>query len=151
MKPILLKSRLFPLFPPSQSGNSGVMKSNLAKFKNKAGCYMIYKNDKLCYVGFSGYDLATTCYRHFYSWNDNAQARVSYKGFISQIKIRVIITTPTRAQKLEKALIIKYNPTDNPNKYKGDRPTKTESDILTAAEHAEITGLNTNVWEEAPF
>jgi hypothetical protein len=56
-------------------------------------------------------------YRHFQSWNDKRQIRVTYYN-LKDIKVRVIYTnTPQQASKLEKALIIKLKPTDNPTQY----------------------------------
>ena len=60
-------------------------------------------------------DLYTTCLRHFQNWEDTKQIRVTYpkQGY----KIRVVLCTKLQAVKLERALIVKYKPKDNPNKY----------------------------------
>jgi excinuclease UvrABC nuclease subunit len=84
--------------------------------RNKSGVYLIYKGETLTYIGHSKSDLYKTMYRHFQSWNDRTQIRVSYKQD-SQYKVRVIYCSPTNAVKLEKALIVKYKPKDNPEKY----------------------------------
>ena len=85
--------------------------------QNRSGVYMIYKNDELRYIGFSGTNLYKTLYLHFQSWEDKNQIRVTYKR-LSGITVRVIYTnTSAQAMNLERALIVKLKPKDNPNKY----------------------------------
>jgi hypothetical protein len=60
-------------------------------------------------------NLYKTITRHFQAWPDNSQVRVTYSQR-SNIVMRVIITTPKQAERLEKHLILKYKPTDNPGK-----------------------------------
>jgi excinuclease UvrABC nuclease subunit len=97
--------------------------------KNTPGVYMIYKGKKLLYVGFSGSNLYKTMYRHFQSWNDPTQIRVTYDPF--KIKVCVIYTeTAEEADILEKALILKYKPKDNPILYKGFEADKDEKKIF---------------------
>jgi len=95
--------------------------------RNKAGVYLIYKKEKgLVYVGHSKSDVYTTLYRHFQSWEDKRQVRISYSNdfyfntpkseYGRKFSVRVIYTTPAQAEKLERALILKYKPKDNPNK-----------------------------------
>ena len=56
-------------------------------------------------------------YRHFQSWEDKNQSRVTYKN-LKDIKVRVIYTnTPKQAYDLEKACIIKLKPKDNIQQY----------------------------------
>ena len=80
-----------------------------------AGVYIIYKDLKPVYVGYSASNLYKTMYRHFQNWNDPTQRRVSYSN-LKGIKCRVIFTTVKRAQILEEALILKLKPRDNENK-----------------------------------
>lgn len=93
-------------------------KNKKIRFKaKKPGVYMIYRKKTLLYVGMSGSNVYKSLYRHFQTWNDPTQVRVTYKQ-LKNIKVRVIYTnTPGQAEKLEKALIIKYEPKDNPTKY----------------------------------
>jgi len=95
-------------------------KTNYLQSANRAGVYLIKENAKLVYVGFSGTNLYRTMYRHFQRWNHSAQEVVTYFGR-SQNKytVRVIHCTARQAVSLEKALIIKYRPRDNENKYRG--------------------------------
>ena len=87
------------------------------KIRKRPGCYIIYKNDVVRYVGFSGVDVYKALYRHFQTWNDKRQQRVTYER-LAGIKVRVIYTnTAGQASKLEKALIIKLKPADNIQQY----------------------------------
>ena len=87
------------------------------KKRRTPGVYMIYKYGTLRYVGYSGTDLYRAMYRHFQRWNDRSQIRVTYND-LSGITCRVIYTnTRQQASRLEKALIIKEKPTDNPAQY----------------------------------
>ena len=92
-------------------------KSNINFAAGKSGVYIIYINGQLRYVGYSTTQLEKTILRHFQSWNDKTQIRVSY-GPISRrnATVRVTLCSPERAKKLESALIIKHKPIDNPDK-----------------------------------
>jgi len=84
--------------------------------RKSPGVYLIYKNSLLVYVGYSGSDVYKAMYRHFQKWTDVTQVRVTYNP--EQVKARVIYcNTAQQAAGLEKALIIKRKPKDNPNKY----------------------------------
>ena len=93
-------------------------KTNLKFTDGKAGVYIIKRpgTTKPLYVGMSQTNLYKTITRHFQAWPDNSQVRVTYSQR-SNVVMRVIITTPKQAERLEKHLILKYKPTDNPNKY----------------------------------
>lgn len=91
-------------------------KTNLI-IQGRPGVYMIYKNDELKYIGYAGKNLYKTVYRHFQSWKDKTQARVTYKD-LKGITVRIVFTNNgSQAANLERALIVKYAPIDNPNKY----------------------------------
>ena len=91
--------------------------TNLKFTDGKAGVYIIKRPGatKPLYVGMSGSNLYKTITRHFQAWPDPSQVRVTYSQK-SNIVIRVILTTPKQAERLEKYLILKYKPTDNPGK-----------------------------------
>jgi hypothetical protein len=91
--------------------------TNLKFTEGKSGVYIIKRSGatKPLYVGMSGSNLYKTITRHFQSWPDPSQVRVTYSQK-SNIVIRVILTTPKQAERLEKYLILKYKPTDNPGK-----------------------------------
>jgi len=87
------------------------------KKRNVKGVYIIRKKKVILYIGYSGVDLYKTMYRHFQDWNDYSQVRVEYKN-IGNLKVDIILTsTKLEASRLEKALIIKYKPKDNPDQY----------------------------------
>jgi len=87
------------------------------KQRKRAGVYLVYKYGVLRYVGYSGADLYKALYRHFQTWNDKTQVRVQYTN-LAGIKVRVVYTnTKLQASRLEKALIIKEQPPDNPAQY----------------------------------
>jgi hypothetical protein len=92
--------------------------TNFRYTQGKPGCYVIYKGDKPVYVGMSGTNVYKTMYRHFQSWNDKTQVRITYKPkAVKPFSCRVILCTPSQAARLEKMLILKYKPKDNPMKY----------------------------------
>ena len=87
------------------------------KKRNVKGVYIIRNKKDILYIGYSGTDLYKTMYRHFQKWNDKSQVRIEYKN-INNLKIDIILTsTKLQASRLEKALIIKYKPKDNPEQY----------------------------------
>ena len=91
--------------------------------QNKPGVYLIYRGEDIVYIGFSGTNLYKTLYRHFQKWNDPTQIRVTYRN-LNDITVRVVYTaTKQHAFKLEKALINKYKPKDNPTQYTSYEPS----------------------------
>ena len=102
-------------------------KTNLAKFQGKSGVYIIKApgSEKLLYVGHSKTDIYKTVTRHFQSWNDRSQIRVTYSQK-SDLLIRIVLTTPNQAPILERALIVKHKPKDNPYKFELFSPSKEE-------------------------
>jgi len=106
-------SRFIPVF--KQLPNEGGTKYNLGFTKGKSGAYIIKENGKIVYVGYSTCDLYKTITRHFQSWNHPHQRVVTYANSINynRYTIRVVFSSPTKAFKLERALIAKYRPRDN--------------------------------------
>lgn len=104
----------------------GEKKTAFPKIQNKSGVYLVksIRTGDIVYIGYSGSNIYKTMYRHFQSWNDPTQTRVTYpkKGYI----VRVVLTTPKRAQWLERALILKYKPKDNPDKLELFQASKKE-------------------------
>ncbi len=109
-------------------------KLTLNAYKGKSGVYLIRKGEKVVYVGYSGYNLYETIRRHFNEWNLNNKP---YRNFYSHkgYEVRVILCTPAQAAKLEKVLILKYNPKDNELKY----------------ENYQFGAKDTAVWEKYKF
>ena len=115
--------------------------------RNKSGVYMIYKNARLVYVGYSSSSVYKALYRHFQQWNDKNQVRVTYNP--TEVKVRVIYCTPSQADKLEKALIIKYKPKDNPQQYDLYEADKSEIKVLEKFENDTPLIYNSDL--ETPF
>ena len=91
-------------------------KTNLSHAQGKSGVYLIKENGKIVYVGQSQTNLYRTAIRHFQEWNDKKSPdRVTYKNGLKRNRytIRTVFTSPTRASKLEEALIRKHKPRDN--------------------------------------
>lgn len=103
--------------------------TNFRYTDKKSGVYLIYKNGVLRYVGMSGYNVYKTMYRHFQSWKDETQVRTSYRN-LKGFSCRVVLCSKSQAQKLEKMLILKYKPTDNPEKYLKFAPKQADNKII---------------------
>jgi predicted methyltransferase len=87
---------------------------------NKSGVYLIKENGIIVYIGYSKTNLYRTLYRHFQQWNHKYQEVITYVNKLNRNRytVRVVLCSPTRAEKLEAALIQKYNPRDNYMKLK---------------------------------
>ncbi len=107
-------------------------KTNFKYTNGKSGVYLIYKDSKLMYVGMSGSNLYKTMYRHFQSWEDSTQIRTTYNGKSTRNKFtcRVVLCSPSKAASLEKMIIIKHKPKDNPIKYLLFKPMKRDVKVL---------------------
>lgn len=97
--------------------------TNLTEFKARSGVYLIRKEGQrqISYVGYSGSDLYKTITRHFQSWVDPQQQRVTYpqEGYL----VRIVLCTKKQALALETALRAKHKPTDNPEELPIDYKT----------------------------
>jgi excinuclease UvrABC nuclease subunit len=104
--------------------------------RNYPGVYMIYSDSKeLLYVGYSGSDVYKALYRHFQSWNDKRQIRVTFNP--DKVKVKLTYTnTGKEASDLETALIIKYQPKKNPQKYIDYTTEPAEAKMLESFEEA---------------
>lgn len=106
-------SKFYPVYIKDKLNSNLKLKPS----KNQKGVYILKKDNEIKYIGYSGSNLYKTLTRHFQSWQDRSQIRVTYSKN-ENIKARIVYTsTAAQAAKLEKALILKYKPTDNPNKY----------------------------------
>jgi hypothetical protein len=114
-KPEIGKLKTYRYVPVFDSLEGEKAKFNLGFTKGKSGVYLIKENGVLVYVGFSGYDLYKTISRHFQVWNSKKQETVTYVNsrFWNDYTIRVVFLSPTKALKLEQALILKHKPRDN--------------------------------------
>lgn len=112
------------------------------------GVYLIFPigADAPVYVGH-GRDVYKPLYRHFQRWEDPSQVRVTYpkQGYA----VRVVYTkTLEQAVKLERALILKHRPKDNPNKLTQYEISPAEERTVDAMDAAPFGSVPT---EEAPF
>ena len=120
------------LLPPYENGT----RKTTFKQRNKAGVYLIWKNGLVRYVGMSQTDVYKSLYRHFQDWNDKTQERVVYK-YLKDVKCRVIYCTASQAVRLEKALIVRLKPTDNPSKFEQYTLDLKDKEIITQVQQAD--------------
>lgn len=128
-------------------------RSNLSSVKDKPGVYMIYKNRNLVYIGYSSNNLYRTITRHFQKWTGKYGHRVTYVNQLASndFKIRICVTTPARAAKLESALILKHKPKDNTEKLKGLIPTPAMNAVYD--EYTRAPAMTKEEWDSVvvPF
>lgn len=124
--------------------------------RNVPGVYMIWRvglfSEELKYVGFGRRDVYKALYRHFQVWNDK-QAQYGKRGDritypqAGAYRVRVIYCkTGAQAGELERALILKYKPVDNPDKLELYDITPHGTKLATAPDAAPFV-----VDMEAPF
>lgn len=109
------------------------------------GIYFIKNTTgEICYIGFSGYNVEKTLFRHFQDWNDKHE-RITYDGR-RNYKARIITTTKAKAAVIEKVLILKYRPKDNPLKYhayKFSEHEKRTAKSVLKEQKKDFTGIDT--------
>ena len=122
----------FKFLTPYIQGNQAGKITRYPETKNKSGVYIIKENNVIVYVGYSGTNLYRTLYRHFETWNAKYEQVVTYKNKLNknQYTVRIILCTPTQAGKLEKMLIINYQPRDNADKYNSYEIKKADLDTI---------------------
>jgi uncharacterized short protein YbdD (DUF466 family) len=113
-------------------------KTTLRATWQRSGVYRIFENGKLVYVGFSGTNLYRTMYRHFQEWNHPGQPVVTYAGKRKKYTVQVTLCPPAKAAKLERAIIIRNRPKDNPNKYPGQKLTDKELETYNDWEKEQV-------------
>jgi excinuclease UvrABC nuclease subunit len=132
--------RVFKFLPPYRKDG----KTNFPQTANRTGVYLIKENGVIVYVGFSGYNIYKTMYRHFQSWRHKTQEVVSYKSRMSykEYSVRVVYCTAKQAAALEKALIKKHKPRDNEMKYQiNEMPIVEQHYIETVQETYQETDI----------
>ena len=82
-------------------------------FEGKSGVYLVRKGTDLVYIGHSASDIYKTMYRHFQSWNDPTQLRVVFDKNNPAYTVKIILTNPSEASKLEEYLILQNTPKYN--------------------------------------
>lgn len=127
--------------------------------KNVSGVYLIKNKStgKIVYVGSSRTQLKKTIFRHFQKWEENGEKRKTYPKF--GYKIRIILSSPSQAERLERYFIAKLNPKDNKNKYKdyfgSNANEQSKSDKLgmkvdtIPVDNSDV--FDTNIDEPLPF
>lgn len=118
----------------------------------QAGVYLIrhIRTQTIVYVGSSSTQLKKTIYRHFQTWNDKQPRRVYPKQ--GHYQIRFFKCTAEQAAKLEAALIAKYQPKDNLDKFKNlPAAEKTSGLILYKRAKAAAQLKKEEYLEDAPF
>lgn len=103
--------------------------------RNKPGVYLIYKKtasgrQALKYVGFSRSDVYKALYRHLQEWKDPSQTRITFKQYNNLLVKVIYCRSGEIAKKLEGALILKYKPIRNINKYKDFITDETDRALL---------------------
>lgn len=146
----IIKSRLLPVYKVPG-------KTNIGFANNKSGTYLIYEGKELVYVGYSSYNLYKTCLRHFQRWSAT-NAFMNLLGYTTGVtyynkdvmlyKVRFIFCSSYRAEKLEKSLIIKYQPRDNTEKYSTYIPTPEAVELVEEFTKARVTDFDD---VEVPF
>lgn len=91
-------------------------RATFAALRGRSGVYVIKQAGRVVYVGFSGYDVYKTLYRHFQVWNHSRQEVVSYKDKPGPFLVRVLLCSASQAPRFEAVLINKLRPRDNANK-----------------------------------
>lgn len=125
-------------------------RTNFRYTEGRSGVYIIQRKGKTVYIGYSASNLYKTMYRHFQYWKHPKQTVISYYGQdLSLFKVRVILCPPGKAAKLEKALIVKHKPKDNPNKLRGYTLDYREETIYNEYQFAPV--YTVNELEQAPF
>ena len=135
--------------------------STMFPTRNVPGVYLIYRvkqfitgdTKELRYVGHSSTDLYKAMYRHFQTWNDRQvdigqrEPRTVFK-VRGTVRVRVIYCrTARQAQELEKALIIKHRPPDNPDKLELYELSPYGQELATLPTDADLMPNH----EEPPF
>jgi len=124
--------------------------STTFNLRNVGGVYIIFKKDTMVYCGYSKTNLYKTLYRHFQEWKTSSQVRTIYKN-LNDITVRVIYCKDgNQASKLEKAIIIKYKPRDNTNKYNQYTMDFKEKEVLDIVTGLKVQPIIQNE-EENPF
>ena len=134
-----IKGKLKPTYPGSWTGKSGV--------------YLIKKmgDTRPLYIGSSIQNLKRTIYRHFQQWSSDREKRFERTVYPkSGYLIKIISTTPGQALELEKYLIKRLQPRDNPIKYNqlilSLKEEQKQKEKIQQADKVEIT-----YDEKAPF
>jgi hypothetical protein len=130
--------------PPYKSNGK---KTTFNEVRKRSGVYIIKRGKDVLYVGFSGSQLYKTLYRHFQAWNHPFQSVVTYRGQRrADFRVRVVLCSPARAERLEGYLIRKLEPIDNPDKLENLRLSAVAIRDAAAMKSAPVS-----IIDEDPF
>ena len=118
-------------------------KTTFKHLRKRSGVYIIKDGKEVLYIGHSKTQLYKTLYRHFQKWKHPFQTVFTYRyKEMSAFKVRVILTTPARAEKLEHFLIKKLKPRDNIDKYPEEQTTPAQAGIYKAMQSAKAENFD---------
>lgn len=131
----MIKSRFIPVYRLE----NGRRRSNISNARQRPGVYIIKELGRIVYIGHSASDVYKTAMRHFQSWDDPTQDRITYVNKqLENFTIRIIFTTPKQAPALEKKLILRHNPRDNELKYGTYTINSYDREVLEIYDNTEI-------------
>ena len=146
MKRLVKKYKFLP--PYKKNG-----KTTFPELKGRHGVYLIKEDGKIVYIGHSCKHLYKVVYRHFQKWTEaslitgNWLYHTTYKRKMKRhhYTVRIVLTnTCAQAERLERALIIKYQPRDNRQKYDDYKLDLTDKKLVKSYE-------DNKVLTEVPF
>jgi excinuclease UvrABC nuclease subunit len=112
---------------------------NIPETKDRSGVYLIKEKNKIVYVGNSASNVYKTAIRHFQSWNDPTQERVTYASQPREnYTIRFVSCTPKQAEALERRLILRHQPRDNYMKYENYINTAYDDQVVSTYDNTEV-------------
>lgn len=136
--PIKAKTKFLPVYLEGKP-NPALIRANV----KKPGVYIIKVNGTIKYIGYSATNVYKTLIRHFQSWEDRRQVRITYPR-AAYVTARVVYTnTGNQAAALERGLILKHKPEDNPNKYEEYEKNLFTTNVVDSYQAAPV--------EEYPF
>lgn len=139
-------------------------KTNISQYRGKAGVYLIKRRKgRIVYIGSSRNDVYRECMRHFYEYNDAkdplqglllfnffGQRRVYFDPEKNDYSVRIVLTPPKDAPKLEAALIDKHKPEMNLRTERTVIEEEEKEQFQKAYNEAEKTGIF-DPEDEPPF
>ena len=116
----LLNNLLFAPAKIAETYRNGGTRFGLRINPTIFGCYIIKEDNIIVYVGYSGVSIYNALTRHFQSWEDNRQYRVTYKDRLADHNYEIAaiaVDNKQHAAQLEKELILHLQPRDNRKRY----------------------------------
>lgn len=112
---------------------------NIPETKDRSGVYLIKEKGKIVYVGNSASNVYKTALRHFQSWDDPTQERITYAGQPREnYTIRFVACTAKQAEALERRLILRHQPRDNSIKYDNYINSQYDDQVVSIYDNTEV-------------